>query len=286
MILSTSPNVMMRQRPDGSADYGYSAVEQLSTLRSVGFRCFDFNFVDYVRGADACLRRADWEEWMAQIADFARRNQLQFHQAHGHMFEQEQSRAFGISEEASEQCVERSILGAQMLGVKWLVWHPYPDRARLDDTFRRLDRIYEMSCRCRVGMAVENLPAGFCENAAELIGVCERYGDENVGVCWDTGHANLNRAIVQSEEIRRLGARIKALHVADNSGRGDDHLAPYYGTVPWTEVLRALKDAGYRGTLNFEAHNFVGRLPEELRLQSVMLLYQIGRAMAEEFDRL
>ena len=68
MILSTSPNIMMRTKDGLHPDYGYSTIEQLSTLRSVGFRCFDFNFVDYVRGEDACLRRDDWEAWLSGVA--------------------------------------------------------------------------------------------------------------------------------------------------------------------------------------------------------------------------
>ena len=73
--------------------------------------------------------------------------------------------------------------------------------------------------------------------------------------------------------------------MADNAGRGDDHLAPYFGNIRWENVLRALKDAGYAGTFNFETHNFVIRIPEEnLRLQAVLLLYQIGQKLTEEYN--
>ena len=286
MILSTSPNIMMRTKDGLHPDYGYSTIEQLSTLRSVGFRCFDFNFVDYVRGEDACLRRDDWEAWLSGVAKFAERNGISFYQAHGHMFEVDQARAFGIDEAESWKMLQRSILGAEMLGVQWLVWHAYPDSARRDDTLRMLDRIHAMCLEHHVGMAVENTPGDcVCRDAQALMEILDHYGNVNIGVCWDTGHANLNPAIDQCREIRRLGSRLKALHVADNAGRGDDHLAPYFGNIRWENVLRALKDAGYAGTFNFETHNFVIRIPEEnLRLQAVLLLYQIGQKLTEEYN--
>lgn len=287
VLLSTSPNIASRILHGLTPDYGLSTVEQLSMLHSVGFRCFDFNFVDYVRGDGAPLRSDSWERWLQGVADFAARSGIQFYQAHGHMFEQNQRRAFGIDEEESRKCIDRSILGAEMLGVKWLVWHAYDDPARLDDTLRAFDHIREMSLRHHVGMAVENTPNGVCQDAAGLMHILGRYGSEGVGVCWDTGHANLNRAIDQTEEIRRLGPRLKALHVADNTGRSDDHLAPYFGNIRWDGVLRALKDADYAGTFNFETHNFVNRLPSEnLRMQARLLLYQIGCRLVDDFEHL
>lgn len=288
MKLSTSPNIAIRTKPDHYTDYSYSTIEQLSTLRSIGFQCFDFNFVDYVRGEDACLRQKNWEKWLNGVARFATDNGIEFYQGHGHMYEQDQQRVFKISEEESMKMVERSIIGAEMLGVKWLVWHTYMDRDRIDDTFRVLDRIYELSLKHNVGMAIENAAVGcMCDNAQDLLNIIGRYGEGHVGVCWDTGHANLNPERDQCGEIRRLGKALKALHVADNSGLGDDHLAPYCGTIDWKGVILALKDADYEGTFNFETHNFVIRYSDyNLRMQAMMLLYQIGKYLTDMYNAL
>lgn len=288
MKLSTSPNIAIRIKPNHYNDYSYSTIEQLSTLRSIGFQCFDFNFVDYVRGDDACLRQDSWVKWLEGVAKFASDNGIQFYQGHGHMFEQDQQRVFKISDAESLKMIERSIIGAEIIGVKWLVWHTYMDRNRIDDTYRALDRIYELSLKHNVGMAIENAAAGcLCDNAQTLLDIIGRYDDERVGVCWDTGHANLNPEREQCAEIRRLGKALKALHVADNSGLGDDHLAPYYGTVNWENVIKALKDVEYEGTFNFEAHNFVIRHSDfNLRMQSMMLLYQIGMYLTNMYNAL
>jgi sugar phosphate isomerase/epimerase len=74
----------------------------------------------------------------------------------------------------------------------------------------------------------------------------------NVGVCLDTGHANIS-GVSCSEFIRELGPELKALHIADNLGKNDDHILPYgRGTVPWPEVMKALREVGYAGLFNFE----------------------------------
>ena len=47
--------------------------------------------------------------------------------------------------------------------------------------------------------------------------------------------------------------RLKALHIADNLGSKDDHILPYgQGTVKWAEIMKALRETGYKGLFNFE----------------------------------
>lgn len=42
------------------------------------------------------------------------------------------------------------------------------------------------------------------------------------------------------------------LHLHDNYGTRDDHSMPYFGTIDWDEIMRALRDIGYEGTFNYE----------------------------------
>ena len=52
-----------------------------------------------------------------------------------------------------------------------------------------------------------------------------------------------------------LGRRIKCLHVHDNNGSSDQHMAPLTGTVNWGNFCSSLRDAGYDGDLSFETFN-------------------------------
>jgi sugar phosphate isomerase/epimerase len=155
-------------------------------------------------------------------------------------------------------------------------------------TFHRMDQILKLTQQHKVGLAIENSSSGHAMPDAEaLIRLLDRYPDQAVGVCWDTGHANINRPFKQSDELRKLGQRLKALHVADNAGRGDDHLAPYMGTIDWPDILQALKDIDYQGTFNFECHNQAIRIMDpDLRLSSIRLIHKIGLNLIRQYEQM
>jgi sugar phosphate isomerase/epimerase len=94
---------------------------------------------------------------------------------------------------------------------------------------------------------VSNAPA-----VDDLVRIIEDVGSPALGICLDTGHLNLASGD-QRAFIERAGARLRALHLADNDGTRDQHLIPFgLGTVDWQSVCRALAAVGYRGLLNFE----------------------------------
>lgn len=66
------------------------------------------------------------------------------------------------------------------------------------------------------------------------------------GICLDLGHAHVDGGV--AAEIRAAGPRLAHLHVHDNDGREDAHLAPGRGTLPWKEARAALDALGYDGS--------------------------------------
>ncbi len=82
---------------------------------------------------------------------------------------------------------------------------------------------------------------------------------DNLGICLDMGHLHLTNGRGQANQSQRefiLGAGdlLKALHVTNNSGQGDDHLMPYSSRlgIDYREVIRALDEIGYKGLFNLE----------------------------------
>ena len=69
--------------------------------------------------------------------------------------------------------------------------------------------------------------------------------------CWDTGHGNCEGN--QYDEIVAIGDDLCALHINDNSGRGDEHALPYFGTTNMDEIMNALIDINYNGYFTFES---------------------------------
>ncbi len=106
----------------------------------------------------------------------------------------------------------------------------------------------------------------------------EKAGAEVFGFCLDTGHINLLQKDMRTY-IPVLGKRIKALHIHDNDGLSDAHLAPYTGTINWKAFYSALREIGYEGDLDFEtfAQTRASRLDAELVPSYLKLINDCGQ---------
>jgi len=81
------------------------------------------------------------------------------------------------------------------------------------------------------------------EHDTRLIGeVIDRVGDPRLDICLDIGHAHCHGRIPAAEWPRRLGGRISYVHLHDNHGESDEHLALGDGTIDLPAVLEALEE--------------------------------------------
>ena len=131
---------------------------------------------------------------------------------------------------------------------------------------------------------------GCCSNPDDAIDLIdtlnEMAGREVFGLCFDSGHLNLLHSDPR-RYIAKLGHRIKALHLHDNSGKDDDHTAPFTGTINWKFLCDALHDVGYSGDLSFETFIQTERalaFSEKLVLPWLILINTCGRAFADIID--
>lgn len=167
-------------------------------------------------------------------------------------------------------CMRHVELSASM-GIKVGVIHPggsgaqtreqfEAERSRRTENFRRLA---EHAATHDFSLAIENM----CDGAraargyrgqrgygcliSELHAIIDDIGMPNVGICYDTGHGNL-QGLVMAEAIRDCGQRLIATHITDNDGSGDQHRTPFYGKVDWHEGIAAMREIGYDGIFNLE----------------------------------
>lgn len=79
----------------------------------------------------------------------------------------------------------------------------------------------------------------------------------NVGACLDVGHAHLQGGSPQDQWVDVLGPRICHMHLHDNDGSSDQHLAAGDGTMDWHQLIAALRRNGLRpaATLEVEGVN-------------------------------
>lgn len=291
MKLSTSTN-LIAFRPD-YVSY-FPILDSMKRLKAVGFDAVDLNVSDagqpFFRLGDD-----DWKEWMQQVAALSQELNLPITQSHAPFYnalEPESKKA-----PLWEQMIPRAIEASGMAKVPWIVMHPgtYPDDAPDFRESKRRNYEYfmpylELADRFGCGIAIENMADGFsthrrpggvyCSTHVELCDLVDSFHVSNVGICWDFGHANL-MGIDQREALRVMGKRLKATHVADNSGKLDDHILPFQGNVNWRSILPVLSEIGYEGDLTFEIHNSTSRLPDHLVDAAAALCEQVGRYLLD-----
>ncbi len=131
--------------------------------------------------------------------------------------------------------------------------------------------------------------SGTCSSPHEAVRYIDELnalaGQECFGLCLDTGHLNL-LSIPMRPYIDIVGHRIKALHIHDNSGYGDDHLAPYTGSINWNDFCEGLRHVGYKGNLNFEtyAQLLKSRIDEPLVMPYLHLIHACGEVFRSKIE--
>ena len=93
-----------------------------------------------------------------------------------------------------------------------------------------------------VRVALEN---GTFETLDKALGMVE-----DLGICLDIGHANIDARGV-GQFLERFGSAICHVHLSDNYGQTDDHLVPgdgYISMEDWRSLLKTLRSAGFSGT--------------------------------------
>ena len=100
-------------------------------------------------------------------------------------------------------------------------------------------------------------------------------GEELFGFCFDAGHCTLTGQNMRYS-LNVIGKRLKVLHINDNDGHTDWHVAPYMGVGNWEAFIDGLRDIGYDGDLSFETFNVLNRYPEPMWRTALQLIAETG----------
>lgn len=101
----------------------------------------------------------------------------------------------------------------------------------------------------RVGELISNTDA--------ILRLMDAVDNDNFGAVLDTGHQHAQKEILPLS-VEKLSNRIFYLHISDNDGLTNQHLAPGRGTIDWDGIFAALKKHKFRG---FAAVD-VGNVPD------------------------
>ncbi|MFO7862019.1 MAG: sugar phosphate isomerase/epimerase family protein [Desulfosalsimonas sp.] len=148
---------------------------------------------------------------------------------------------------------------AEALCPKTMVCHAGYDPARYSfirqewykraaDTWNRHGRgLWEKGIR----LVLENV---YEPDPGDLADMFEKTDPETTGFCLDVGHLNVFSSFSLSEWLKRLGPRIRQLHLHDNCGKTDDHLGMGQGIIDFTPLHEWLKTAGPGPVITLEPH--------------------------------
>lgn len=167
----------------------------------------------------------------------------------------ENVRAIGISE------IKKNIDLLAFLDGKIAIVHPGGHLFNTNDSEERKRRMEKSSLSFSeivkyaeekgIKIAVENLlPHLVCGYAQEILNLINRINSNNVGICFDSSHANL--AEKPAEVLKKFSQKLITLHMSDNLGRYDDHLLPGKGKINFRELVKILKEISYEGVFMME----------------------------------
>ncbi len=130
---------------------------------------------------------------------------------------------------------------------------------------------------------------GVCADAEEAVryidALNEEAGAECFGFCFDVGHANLLHKNL-CHYIETLGHRLTCLHIHDNDGQNDLHMAPYTQTryyktcscaLDWELFIAGLRHINYRGSMCFETFRVTDLTPKPLWDSALAHIINIGK---------
>jgi len=146
------------------------------------------------------------------------------------------------------------------LGADALVLHPVAvseAHPRLSERVNWLlfDSMARVAGEWGVKVAIENMDRGRWSNVSDIVRLLSSVRrPEHMGVCLDTGHANIPRRykLAPHAAVDEAASWLAATHVSDNFGEFDNHLFPGRGTIDWADVLGAFSKVGYSAPLNLE----------------------------------
>ncbi len=269
-----------------------STADSVRRIAGLGFDAIDLDYLDWCFETSPAAGD-DWRAWVAEIETAARESGISFSQAHAPIYPPLDDRS---RDEFLDLMTERMFSVCATLGIPWAVFHArfpsggYVEGSRSairEENVRWFRALADRAAESEVSVAVENLYdfdqgtwKTYPRDPDDLLGLLDEIDRPNLGACLDTGHAHI-AGHEPAEYARALGDRLAVLHIHDNDGRGDQHIAPFTGYIDWPAFMAALREIGYRGVLSLELHHYLQRLPPEIIDDAARVALSIGRHLTQ-----
>lgn len=292
MKISTSTNIYYN-RPN---DVKTKIEDIIVRCSEAGYKILDFNFHD-LSMFDSKFQTDEWEIWLESLTKVAKDHNIKFKYGHSHFYEFCDT-SIENKEELNE-LIRRSIVGANILGIEWLVIHACTDfnsaeliKSSKEKTIEFMRPYLQLAQSFNIGIAFENLwdlnispKKRYTSNAEELVDLVDTLSNEfdNVGICWDFEHSGIMQQDIESE-LALVGDRLKMIHISDYTSIDNDHILPFEGLIDWYEVMKVLATINFKGDFNYEIHRYMINTPEELVTSKLEYSIEVAEHLINKFN--
>jgi sugar phosphate isomerase/epimerase len=259
----------------------------LEELRTAGMECVELT--DY---------HPNWSylkvSWLKQLRQDLADAGLTVNSLHTHIawFDPDLilSQADPVRRERAIEVYLRAVDAQAILGCPILVTHdiviPLADEVGEAEHLSRRSAFVESLARLAeyaatgagIEIAIENGTRGYSADTHNLRGIIAEIGAANIGICIDTGHANLHPPA--ADHIRAADEKLITLQIDDSSDHANQHTLPGRGTTDWPALMRALSEVRSTGNFVYELMDpaDIPHLAENYRWLTAMLPQQVAPA--------
>jgi sugar phosphate isomerase/epimerase len=141
--------------------------------------------------------------------------------------------------------IKRALEIAEQIPFRFLVQHlGTPNESFSDKKFEAamtsIEHLRAFAKPLGVRILLENIPNEL-STPDRLVEMIRTAHFDDVGVCFDFGHAHMMSSV--SEAFEMLRSHICSTHVHDNAKDKDTHLWPGEGTIDWKQAMELLRSA-------------------------------------------
>ena len=216
-------------------------------------------------GARQHLDYANRKQHLREIADWFRTSGIPLHSVHAPLYadyEWGRSGSPPINIASTDRAarieamdeIKRTIEVAEHIPFRFLIQHiGVPNESfnerKFEAAMTSVEHLRAFAKPLGVRILLENIPneLSMPDRLVEFIRTSHM---DDVGVCFDTGHANMMGDVASAFET--VKNHIHSTHVHDNDKLKDSHLWPGDGTIDWKSTLELLNQAPHKPPLLLE----------------------------------
>jgi len=196
------------------------------------------------------------KQQVREIANWFKHNNVKFNSLHAPMFSDYDwgrsgtppvnivDRDKGRRVESMDE-IKRALEVAEQAPFRFLIQHiGTPGEEFSDHKFEyglaSIEHLHAFAKPLGVQALLENIPNEMA-TPEKLMDFIHALHLDDLGVCFDTGHANVMSSVAEAFEL--LKDHIRSTHIHDNQGEKDEHLFPGEGSIDWNETMRLIRHA-------------------------------------------